>query len=93
LREAIGKFVDYYNRQRYHEALRNVTPDDVYYGRRACPEPRRREAILARRKRLQVRTLLARREHYRRGVERGANSGAEAPQLYLNSTPNSSHKR
>ena len=57
LKEAIEKFVEYYNNQRYHEALGNVTPADVYFGRR--------EDIMARRKEAKRKTLQARCEHNR----------------------------
>jgi len=53
LKEAVAAFVDFYNHRRYHEALGNVTPADVYYGRR--------EAILARRKEVKRRTIEERR--------------------------------
>jgi transposase InsO family protein len=54
LRESVGSFVRYYNHERYHESLDNVTPADVYYGRK--------EEIINRRKRVKERTLKRRRK-------------------------------
>ena len=52
LKQEISEFIEYYNTRRYHEALGNVTPDDVYFGRR--------DSIQTRRRKLQGKTLARR---------------------------------
>ena len=54
LEHYIGVFVHYYNNHRYHEALNNVTPADVYYGRH--------QEILTRREQIKKKTMLLRRK-------------------------------
>jgi RNA-directed DNA polymerase len=49
LRRTMQDFIAYYNHRRYHEAIGNVTPADVYYGRR--------EEILRRRTEQKQRTI------------------------------------
>jgi len=53
LKVEIGKYISHHNKRRYHEALGNVSPDDVYYGRR--------ERILADRSKLKIETLARRK--------------------------------
>jgi RNA-directed DNA polymerase len=49
LRAAMAEFIEFYKHRRYHEGIGNVTPADVYYGRR--------EEILKRRKEQKQETL------------------------------------
>jgi transposase InsO family protein len=53
LEQAIADFVAYYNHHRYHEALDNLTPADVYFGRG--------EEVKARRAQIKQTTLQERR--------------------------------
>ncbi len=57
----IGAFVDYYNHQRYHKSLNNVTPADVYFGRD--------KDIIRERRRIKKQTIQSRRlQHQRRAA-------------------------
>jgi hypothetical protein len=73
----IDRFIAFYNGQRYHEALGNVTPDDVYYGRR--------ESILARRAKLKEKSLS------RRKAINNQSQGPDGDKPYLNSDPGNCH--
>ena len=53
-----GSFVEYYNNQRYHESLSNVTPADAYFGR--AP------AIIQQRERIKRKTIAHRRLQHRK---------------------------
>jgi len=55
LEKAIAEWVDHYNHERYHESLDNVTPADVYEGRR--------NEILDQRAAVKSRTLNRRKIH------------------------------
>ncbi len=57
LEAAIGDFVAYYNNERYHESLDNVTPADAYFGRQ--------HTVLSERSKIKRRTMERRRKEYR----------------------------
>ena len=56
MKTRISEFVDYYNHERYHESLNNLTPADVYYGRG--------QTILDRRERTKLKTLAMRKQNH-----------------------------
>lgn len=64
LKTEISAFIEWYNSRRYHEGIGNVTPDDVYYGRR--------KAILEKRSQLKQKTLLERRQFNGKMIKTGA---------------------
>ncbi len=56
LEDRIRQFVNYYNHERYHESLNNLTPADVFYGRD--------QSVLDEREKIKCRTLAMRRQMY-----------------------------
>ena len=62
LQERLQQFVTYYNHERYHESLDNLTPADVFYGRG--------DAILHKRRQIKQATMAMRKQlHYDRQVQ------------------------
>ena len=56
LEESIAAFVEYYNNERYHESLNNVTPANVYYGRQ--------EEVLKERELIKKASIKKRRQYF-----------------------------
>ena len=61
LEQTIKEFVVYYNNERYHESLDNLTPADVYFGRA--------QEVKTKREQIKQATLEMRRQQHRRGVQ------------------------
>jgi putative transposase len=80
LRSAINEFVAYYNYERYHESLDNVTPADVYFGRA--------EEVKTRKEEIKQATLEKRRQQHRQGAKERLYWERESS---LISTPEMSH--
>jgi putative transposase len=60
LEAALRDFVAYYNNERYHEALDNVTPADAYFGRKF--------AVVSEREKIKKRTMRKRKKEYRAAI-------------------------
>jgi len=60
LNAQIEAFVEYYNHQRYHESINNLTPADVYFGRG--------QTILLKRERIKKQTIETRRLLHRKNA-------------------------
>jgi len=60
LSAAIERFVAYYNYERYHESLDNLTPADVYFGRK--------KEVLTKREKIKRMTLMQRRQAHQQRV-------------------------
>jgi hypothetical protein len=56
LEHALKCFVEYYNHQRYHESLQNLTPADMYFGRA--------NRILEHRKKVKQKNMMERKRKY-----------------------------
>jgi len=54
LERSLAAFVDWYNNERVHESLQNITPHDMYHGKQ--------REILTRREQIKRRTLKQRRQ-------------------------------
>jgi transposase InsO family protein/transposase-like protein len=62
LKSAIDKFVDYYNKERYHESLKNCTPTQVYFGQD--------KQVLKNREKIKKQTLKQRKLNYFASVKK-----------------------
>ncbi len=60
LKVQIANFVEYYNNERYHESLNNVTPADVYTGRNV--------RIIEERQRIKEQTIKLRKQNYKKDI-------------------------
>ncbi|MFN2137148.1 MAG: transposase [Candidatus Promineifilaceae bacterium] len=61
LEQTIKEFVTYYNNERYHESLDNMTPADVYFGKV--------KEVQGKRERIKQQTMEERRRQHRQGVQ------------------------